>query len=52
MRYHAFSVLIVDPFGSILHIAAACCFEHSSGMQVQGHKEELVGWRLCQGTIS
>lgn len=34
MRYHDVSVLIIDPFGSILHIVAACCFEDSSGMQV------------------
>ena len=34
MRYHSVSVLIVDPFGSSLQIAAACYFEDSAGMQV------------------
>jgi hypothetical protein len=53
MRYHPASVLIIDPFGSILRIAAACCFEDSSGMQVSdGITKSWPVSGLCQGTIS
>ncbi len=49
MRYHATSVLIIDPFGSILHMAAACCFDSSWNAGVRWHYEELVGIRLVPG---
>jgi hypothetical protein len=50
MRYHAASVLIIDPFGSILHIAAACCFEDSSwNAGVRWHKRGVVVKRLMPG---
>ena len=50
MGYHALSFLIIDPIGSILHIAAAWCFEGQlRNAGVRWHDEELVGWYVMSG---